>query len=305
MKHPIIHIGYPKTATTWFQRKFYPSIKNIEFINRQVISDVIINPRGFLFNKQKATDALSNSSSRLIICEEMLIGSNHSGGNHDLFTKEIAQRLKSTFEEAQIILFVRNQADMIASSYCQYIKQGGTYSINNYLFPKKDSILHDRINYFSFDFFKYENAIRYYQQLFGKENAHIYVYEDFTSNHKAFLNSFCQNHNFDIDLNKLDFSKENERYGTLSLKLLRFLNIFTKKNVLNKYYLINIPHWHVFSRRVINQLNRLRIFRSSPSSIKILGEKNFQYIQEYYKTSNQTLIEEFDLNQIKKHNYPL
>jgi hypothetical protein len=32
---PIIHIGYSKTATTWFQKQFYPNIKNAFYPSRK------------------------------------------------------------------------------------------------------------------------------------------------------------------------------------------------------------------------------------------------------------------------------
>jgi len=34
---PIIHIGYPKTASTWFQKAFYPHLKSPRYIGRDAI----------------------------------------------------------------------------------------------------------------------------------------------------------------------------------------------------------------------------------------------------------------------------
>ena len=33
----IFHIGYHKTATTWFQKHFYPSVSNCKLIERHSI----------------------------------------------------------------------------------------------------------------------------------------------------------------------------------------------------------------------------------------------------------------------------
>ena len=32
-KLPLLHIGYGKTATTWFQQCFYPKVEGIEFFD--------------------------------------------------------------------------------------------------------------------------------------------------------------------------------------------------------------------------------------------------------------------------------
>ena len=50
------------------------------------------------------------------------------GGLGGLLSKEVAHRLKESFPDATILVFVRSQPRIIAAAYAQYVKGGGTYS---------------------------------------------------------------------------------------------------------------------------------------------------------------------------------
>ncbi len=301
---PLIHIGYPKTATTWFQQNFYPYVENADFRDRSEIIKNIITPNTFDFNCEKAKNYF-NLNKKLIICEEMILGSMHTGGHNSLFTKEMSYRLKSVFPSAQIIIFIRNQIDIIASAYFEYLRTGGTYNINKYLFRNKDYYIYHNISLFSFEFFEYDKIITHYRQLFGKEKVLVFLYEDFLKNNIAFLIKFQEIFNLKFDINKINLNKKNLKYKKYLMNIVRFSNIFTKKSNLYKYNIINLPYWFGFSHKVFNILNKYRIFGKIPSSIEILGKKNYEYIKEYYKTSNRILYEELNLKSIKKYKYPL
>ncbi len=34
---PVIHVGYPKTASTWFQKAFYPHLRSPRYIGRDAL----------------------------------------------------------------------------------------------------------------------------------------------------------------------------------------------------------------------------------------------------------------------------
>ena len=45
----LVHIGYHKTATTWFQRRFYPQTRNVELVERRRIAEAFLAPRALEF----------------------------------------------------------------------------------------------------------------------------------------------------------------------------------------------------------------------------------------------------------------
>jgi hypothetical protein len=290
MNSPLIHIGYPKSGTTWFQKNFYPNVKNAGYIPRKDVQDHIIRPYAIGFDAtESARFFIQERDNNLIICEELLLASVRSGGFNGFVTKEIGHRLKSIFPNAIIVIFIRNQVDLIASAYGQYIKGGGREGIDDYLFHSKAKFYVDLFQ-FSFKYLEYDRMLSFYQGLFGK-NLHIFPFERFTSNRLDFLSDFIKIFKLDIDLEELDLEPKNKRLNTLSYKKWR-----------NR---LRIPEKLSVSNITGGRLNHESIFKRRKSPEEILGNKNSDYIKQYYKESNQTLIDLFGLKDIREFEYPL
>ena len=78
-----------------------------------------------------------------VLSYERLSGNPHSGG-YD--SKEIANRLVQVFPDAKILIVIREQKDIILSTYKQYIIEGGACTVKRYLHPpppvEKDEFLY-------------------------------------------------------------------------------------------------------------------------------------------------------------------
>lgn len=283
----IFHIGYHKTATTWFQKKFYPNVSNFDVAARDLI-------RSYFYERVNKDFA---SDKNIIFCDEELSGNIHNAGYSGLLSNSVAKKI-SNFKNPHVIIFIRNQYNIIVSSYLQYIKEGGNYSFSRYV-EHKDFIRSNRTSLFSFSHFNYENLIQTYEHLIGKDNVHVYLFEDFISNQKSFIDSFIKEHNLEIDIEKVDFNKNNNSYSYISLFFARIINSFSRKNVLYKYYIINIPYVYEYAREI---LRRIKIF---PIKSKFfLNSKIKDLIKEEYSESNKRLIEKYNLD-LEKYNYPL
>ena len=283
----IFHIGYHKTASTWFQKRFYPKVLNTENIERSKI-------RAFFYENK---NEIFENSKDVIFCDEELSGNIHNGGFSGFLTDGVVSKI-SKFENPKVIIFIRNQYDIITSSYLQYIKEGGNYSLKRYI-NHKDYIRSNRTALFSYSHFDYLQLITKYENQIGTNNVFVYLYEDFVNNQKQFISNFIKAHNFEIDINKIDFSRKNSSYSFLSLILARVLNCFSRKNVLYKYYLIHIPYMYEYAREI---LRRIKIF---PINNKSFLGKNLQIdIQRKYAESNKKLVSSYNLD-LEKYNYPL
>ena len=283
----LFHIGYHKTATTWFQKKFYPFLENYIQVERSKIRD--------FFYENKFQDFSSDKN--LIFCDEELSGNIHNGAYLGLFSEYIATKI-SKFKNPQVIIFIRNQYDIIVSSYLQYIKEGGNYSFLRYI-EHEEFDRSNRTSLFSFSHFDFYNLILTYESLLGKENVHVYLFEDFLSDQKSFISSFIKNHNLEIDIEKIDFTKNNNSYSYVSLFLARIINSFTRKNVLYKYYIVHLPFIYEYAREM---LRRIKIFPVKSKSF--INEELNQLIKQKYSESNKSLINEYNLD-LEKYNYPL
>ena len=283
----LFHIGYHKTATTWFQKKFYPLLKNYNQVDRSKIRDF------FFENKYQDFSSKKNQ----IFCDEELSGNIHNGAYLGLLSENIATKI-SKFENPKVIIFIRNQYDIIVSSYLQYIKEGGNYSFSRYI-EHKEFERSNRSSLFSFKHFDYKNLIHKYQSLIGKENVYIYLFEDFITDQELFISSFIKDHNLEIDLNKVDFKKNNNSYSYVSLFFARIINSFSRKNVLYKYYIIHLPFVYEYAREI---LRRIKIFPVRSRSF--LNDEFRQIINKKYSDSNKSIEKEYNLD-LDKYNYPL
>lgn len=184
LPQPLIHIGYPKAASTWLQQSLFndeqtgffapwglPSYESIEQF-------IIAN--GFRFSakevRQKFETGLQEAAQRNlipVISEEFLIGHQVEG---KYWGKDVADRLNSTFPEAKILMVIREQKSEILSSYRQYIRRGDAASLSRFIGvgetrkPGIGAIC-------QLDYFEYDLAIAYYHQLFGADNVLVLPFE--------------------------------------------------------------------------------------------------------------------------------
>ncbi|MEL4895848.1 hypothetical protein [Crocosphaera sp. Alani8] len=209
MTQVYIHIGLHKTATTFLQTLVFPRLKGTIYLSRPYTQ------LNHAFNKlQYADDARYNemeirqelekfqNAERLFISDEMLSGiPNFNYINRSV----IAKRISELFPDANIILFLRGQIDLINSLYNTWVKnQKGTRTIQDFVyFPTRDYSYRDfqknelkagssfqrRIKtfYFHYDHFSlnlsnffYYELVSFYKQLF--KNVHVFLFEDFRQN---------------------------------------------------------------------------------------------------------------------------
>ena len=306
MDKVIIHIGYQKTGSTWLQHNLFPKIENFKYYNNRAIikKDFILQNR-LEFNPKKLKKKYNNISNGLIISHELLVGGGiHNGGINGILPYDFCDRLYSVFPDAEIIIFIRNQPDIIASAYNQYLRGGGNLSISKYLYQDSFRALQKHF-FFSFDFFKYDKIIAHYKKIFGENKVHIFLFEEFQNNPMDFVLNFCNYFDFQCNINDINFTPLNIKYRKHLKYFLRFSNLFYRRSVLNKYYLFNFDNWFEPMKIHFNNWNKYKIFGKFESSKEILKETNYQFIMEYYKASNRKLIEKHGLSKIKKFDYPL
>ena len=272
---PIIHIGYPKTSTTWFQKNFYPMVRNTDFIPREEIFSKILRVNAFTFDPISTREYFIDKykdKDFITICEEEILVDQRNNG---IRVKEMANRIYAVFPEASIVIFLRNQLDMMASRYSQHLKAGGNYRATKYLFRKN---IRDRSLSNDFSLFEYDKIIQLYQDLFGINNVFIYLYEEFQENNIEFLTSFSKQHLLKYDLKHFILKHENIRLRVGIIPVIKFINIFTRKKYSYKYYLIHIPFWFEASRLIIEFLNQFKIFGRVAPTEKLLGKANINFL---------------------------
>ena len=291
---PIVHIGYHKTATTWFQKSIWPSLASHDWVARKGTQEALLNPPGMHFDPRAARSVLGldSRSKPVVLSEENLSGYIHNGGLHGLIGPEMARRIHAVLPEARIVIFVRNQPDAIRASYSQYVAGGGTYGLDKYLHTY-DSVYGAlrapfKAPAFEWEHFQFDRLISLYDGLFGRENVFVYPYEGLKQPEALFERL---EHDLGIVFPEGITAKRgaNVSHSQRGMNGLRFANRFTRQSVANKDWVIDPPGGHALR-------NVVRFFlKAVPGGPFRLPKRVVEDIERYYAPSNRRLAELRDL----------
>lgn len=306
MSH-VVHIGYHKTATTWLQQLYFPALEGVRMVPRPAIIQALLEPDAFRFDPAEARSRLGlEPNRRTLISMEALSGYLHHGGYQGHVSRAIAERLRETLgADTDILVVLRRQPDVLAACYAQYVRAGGTHSIDRYLFPesylKPQRCRPDKIPRFRVAHFDYRPLLQHYRNLFGSDRVHVFVYEHLREDPAAWLRQLES---------RLDWhagpltrsSRRNRSYGPLQLTIARWLNHLTAEAVLDKRHWLHVPGWYLLTRGLLTLSNRAL---PAPTVGKpALPSRLRQRIDTYYAQSNAALATEWGLP-LERYAYPL
>jgi hypothetical protein len=311
---PIVHIGYPKTATTWFQKSFYPHVRNRHYVDRKRVNAAFLHTNALAFDPAEARaqlgfgDVAADSIGSAILCEEGLSGYLHNGGVAGFVSKGVAEALRATLPDARIIIFIRAQPTMIVASYQQYIRSGGTYGPHRYVFPNDFLGGAEAVAYkqprFDLDHFLYSRLIGLYEALFGRDNVHVFLFEEFQQRGLDFLHDIAVELGLDPDWDEVSLQRRLASYGLSLTWIARLLNLFTAHSVLDKHHLVDVPGWHRPRRALLEALNRTALFGKPPTPKRLLGKDTLRRVERHFAEDNRRLAERRNLS-LELFGYPL
>jgi len=205
----LIHIGYHKTGTTWFQNELFVSGNPIfepfslgskghsSLVYYYIWTMESTQDKGYMlspfdFNFDLINEKICEIKNKKffdtkipVFSSERLSGLPYAGG-YD--SKTIALRLKKTLPDSKIFIVIREQQSMILSTYLQYLTEGGIRSLKNFLNIKYDG----RMPSFSPFIFDYRHLIIEYINLFGRENVLVLPYEMFKNEKEFFFTKLSE-----------------------------------------------------------------------------------------------------------------
>jgi hypothetical protein len=291
LSDPLIHIGFHKTGTTWLQRELFHSDSDCfcpltpdrnrnsgKFIGKHFVRD---HERYLLSSFVMNTDAIQQAVDAVLKCMdpggrvpvisyERLSGNPHAGS---FDARTIADRIKASFPEARIFCVIREQRDIILSTYFQYLKIGGTDTLTDYLTRSYDG----RRPGFSPAAFNYIDLVDYYYELFSPENVLVLPYEILRDSASEFL---CRIGDF-TGKDLAGFTDKaavshNRRRDAFLLPRFPFLNMLCCKSSVNGYSPLYLPgSKFVFDSidSLIGGANRKRIHKMKRQLDEIIGNR--------------------------------
>lgn len=208
----ILHVGYPKAASTFLQKEIFSHHKDLMDYSAQNIKKPNFNEVWNVINHVSKTDSLNFdinwcvsqisefkkkikylSGKKPIISNEGLVMS----GRAD--RKLIVSRLKKLFGDAKVIIVIRKQKDLLNSTFYQHMRKSKLYGC----FESINAWLDDPLRYAKHITSEYNHPIRRiqfyqvlrtYENIFGKENVLILLYEELKEDKISFitkLSKFC------------------------------------------------------------------------------------------------------------------
>jgi len=196
----IIHIGMPRTATTFFQQNVFPFIPDYLAFNLETTHfDAVFNQLQFaddtFYDNTKILDFANNCKNKnIILSNENFVGQSYFL-NHNNRTS-IAKRLSEAFPEAKILLVLRNQIDLLASLYAISLEWRETKHIDDYIWqPIKDKntdvesgpaklYYNTYEDYENIEGYDYLSLIQLYKKYFN--HVEVLLFEDFIHQPKDF-----------------------------------------------------------------------------------------------------------------------
>ena len=308
MNNVFIHIGLPRSGTTFLQQYIFTSLPEFFLIT------IPFSNYGEPFQKlQYQDDTLYNHKEvknelQALFTEKKVLISNENFTGQSLFwfngnRTRIAQRLQQLFPNAHIILTLRNQLDLLRSMYeinLQWketktldqfiISANEQFSLNDYTTGKTQNLKQVRYpvteSYEHIEGYDYLPLIKLYQSLFPK--VHILFYEDFVSNKKFFITQLEEalQTSFSTKIKDVFFNSPKINAGldahqAEKLRKLNRLAILAENNKLIAAY------YHRKKRAVLQQ-------PSTKEKIDFSAQKK-QELTRYFSEKNQKLQQELSI----------
>ncbi len=301
----IVHVGYPKTASTWLQTRVFPAhpaldywrdVPGFDWVNK------VVNLHDFDFNakalgERYRADRDSASARLAVISLEGLVGDVFAGGWD---TCRNADRLRAVLGEARIIISIRAQVSMLDSLYKQYVAEGGFGSVKSFLGLRPAGRAH-----FSLNYLRYDRAAGYYRALFGEDSVYVCLYEELLQSPDAFLrglSDFLGIDGFDVDQRSMG-KKENPGFSAFSTAVARVANRFLHSDFnplpLVPPRLVGVPGMRAFLKRADTALFG-RLFPAK----SVIDQNTRVFLEDYYRSGNRALAGELGLP-LAKYGYPL
>nr|WP_239059997.1 sulfotransferase [Alteromonas genovensis] len=204
----------------------------------------------------------------------------------------IANRLKQSFPNARIILYVREQLALLKAIYAQYVQEGGTWTLDEFTQLKYPY----RVG-FSPVYLNYELVYRLYGNLFGEHNIYLQAYEALKAQPEEEISRLfawlgAPSHSIaDIQF----YEQVNASLSRQALSVLRVLNhvVPSRFNSLGSVAFTKQPKSRFYLRKWLQQYVDPKLIKKIFTATELeLSSTVHAELERYYRKSNSTLAKD-------------
>jgi hypothetical protein len=323
MKKVYLHVGMPKTGTTFLQTRCFPYLKGIRYGDKALIEllerIIYLNPIMLDLQRtaQEAQSALGQvAEDSILLSYERLFGNMLRNYEDQVY---LTGCLKAIFPEAKLLIVIRRQDELVESIYKQSLQSGYYQTINSFLNYRHQTFGEsgDRLSLPNLDIkqFDLHRYVQHYVANFGRDHVAVLPYELLKHDRRDFLTQLAAAVNVEPFYPAHD-RQENRSYSWAACQIALLLNRFVRVEGDGSRLLQVIPNKPLTSflqgkpaeRRVYrvlrglnsrltlryvlqNGLDRLIYVRGN-----LLSRKKRESIMAFHRESNMRLDQEFNLN---------
>ncbi len=305
MTHSVIHIGANKTGSTTLQRCLFRNNPDLVYLGedgegyddyKDIVNSLVADD-DIHFVSGDAKNLFERFLSRSK-------GKTFLYSNEDIMTSRVpglcARRLHDLVPGAKILAVVRNQLTAIPSWYANhgaYLRNVPRSYWRRYVtFDDWMDYCTTFINYSPIDGYFYYRIINLYASLFGKENVHVLLFEDFVYQREKFMKDLCRILRIDDKdaLSRIKGRHERQRNTARQLTYHKFRSSF--------FHGVSLSQYLPGGKRLKNMW--LKYLEGGPAAGGFMSDHWRNKINELYRGDNTKLALEYGLP-LKQYGYPM
>lgn len=191
-----VHIGFGKTGSLTLQKNLFANLRGYEYRGKPKrdvdttrlirtiteCDELVFAATWNAFRKDVLLPLLTAGRPVIISAESLCTGSSTSSR---VSRATIAHRIRAAFPQAQILVVLRKQEDILKSYFVQLVKSGvrKDTQFGEWLTQEKA-----RVGYGSIlELFQYDSILELYAELFGLSRVHVLLYEELRDDERSFL----------------------------------------------------------------------------------------------------------------------
>ena len=204
----VVHVGYPKTATTTFQQDVFPAHPEIDYLGKHIPSfryrhedtyhqiDALLCSNGLhrpdLTPLRRYVEQVRRESRRKVV----LLSSESFIHPMAIDPAVVAERVHEAFAPCRIWITIREQLALLLSFYWmhgrfgQYLSLAGLYEGERlempFSFPRWIELQRRAPDRNLIGLLRYDEVIGQYRKLFGPDQVHVLAYERLVDEPEAF-----------------------------------------------------------------------------------------------------------------------